>query len=141
MLMKINEVKSYTFSEFREIQENKQIKSNNEVAIASKVLDHIKKNKIMYSRLVLTTALILHFNMNFVFAGNISNSLDAAFGQLITLLMQFAKWGCLGLGLKKTIEEMLAGANFKQASTAGIQYWLAYIFIQFYPKLFDMINL
>ena len=37
--MKINEVKSYTFSEFREIQENKQIKTNNEVAIASKVLD------------------------------------------------------------------------------------------------------
>ena len=141
MLMKINEVKSYTFSEFREIQENKQIKSNNEVAIASKVLDHIKKNKRMYARLVLTTALMLHFNMNFVFAGNISNSLDSTFGQLITLLKQFAKWGCLGLGLKKTIEEMLAGANFKQASTAGIQYWLAYIFIQFYPKLFDMINL
>ena len=141
MLIKINEVKSYTFSEFREIQENKQIKTNNEVAIASKVLDHIKKNKRMYSRLVLTTALMLHFNMNFVFAGNISNSLDSTFGQLITLLKQFAKWGCLGLGLKKTIEEMLAGANFKQASTAGIQYWLAYIFIQFYPKLFDMINL
>ena len=141
MLMKINEVKSYTFSEFREIQENKQIKSNNEVAIASKVLDHIKKNKRMYARLVLTTALMIHFNMNFVFASNISNSLDATFGQLIALLTQFAKWGCLGLGLKKTIEEMLAGANFKQASTAGIQYWLAYIFIQFYPKLFDMINL
>ena len=141
MLMKINEVKSYTFSEFREIQENKQIKTNNEVAIASKVLDHIKRNKRMYTRLVLTTALMIHFNMNFVFAGNISNSLDSTFGQLITLLKQFAKWGCLGLGLKKTIEEMLAGANFKQASTAGIQYWLAYIFIQFYPKLFDMINL
>ena len=141
MLMKINEVKSYTFSEFKEIQENKAIKVSNEVTIASKVLDHIKKNKRMYCRLVLTTALMIHFNMNFVFASNISNSLDAAFGQLITLLMQFAQWGCLGLGLKKTIEEMLAGANFKQASTAGIQYWLAYIFIQFYPKLFDMINL
>ena len=141
MLIKINEVKTYTFSEFKEIQENKAIKVSNEVAIASKVLDHIKKNKRMYCRLVLTTALMLHFNMNFVFAGNISNSLDSTFSQLITLLKQFAKWGCLGLGLKKTIEEMLAGANFKQASTAGIQYWLAYIFIQFYPKLFDMINL
>ena len=141
MLIKINEVKTYTFSEFKEIQENKAIKVSNEVTIASKVLDHIKKNKRIYSRLVLTTALMLHFNMNFVFAGNISNSLDSTFGLLVELLMQFAKWGCLGLGLKKTIEEMLAGANFKQASTAGIQYWLAYIFIQFYPKLFDMINL
>lgn len=115
--------------------------SNKEISFASKALDHIKKNKYMYARLVVTTALMLHFNLNFVFADNVGVSLDATFGQLIALLMDFAKWGCLGLGLKKTIEEMLAGANFKQASTSGIQYWLAYIFIQFYPRLFDMIRL
>ena len=126
--------KSYKFAEYRAL-------SQEDYSLAEKMLEHIKNNKIMYTRLVLITALLLHFNMNFVFASNISNSLDATFGQLIALLTQFAKWGCLGLGLKKTIEEMLAGANFKQASTAGIQYWLAYIFIQFYPKLFDMINL
>ena len=131
MLLNKYRVKTYKFNEFRK----------EELTVTEEILSQIKKNKIMYARLVLTTALMLHFNMNFVFAGNISNSLDSTFGQLITLLKQFAKWGCLGLGLKKTIEEMLAGANFKQASTAGIQYWLAYIFIQFYPKLFDMINL
>ena len=131
MLLNKYRVKTYKFNEFRK----------EELTVTEEILSQIKKNKIMYARLVLTTALMLHFNMNFVFASNISNSLDSTFGQLITLLKQFAKWGCLGLGLKKTIEEMLAGANFKQASTAGIQYWLAYIFIQFYPKLFDMINL
>jgi hypothetical protein len=126
--------KSYTFAEYRAL-------TNKEYSFVEKAIDHIKRNKKLYSRLVLTTALMIHFNMNFVFASNISNSLDATFGQLISLLTDFAKWGCLGLGLKKTIEEMLAGANFKQASTSGIQYWLAYIFIQFYPKLFDMIRL
>ena len=131
MLLNKYRVKTYKFNEFRK----------EELTVTEEILSQIKKNKIMYARLVLTTALMLHFNMNFVFAGNISNSLDSTFGLLVELLMQFAKWGCLGLGLKKTIEEMLAGANFKQASTAGIQYWLAYIFIQFYPKLFDMINL
>lgn len=122
-----------------EIIKNKY--SNKEINFASKVLDHIKSNKYMYARLVVTTALMLHFNLNFVFASGVDASLDATFGQLIALLIDFAKWGCLGLGLKKTIEEMLAGANFKQASTSGIQYWLAYIFIQFYPRLFDMIKL
>ena len=131
MLLNKYRVKTYKFNEFRK----------EELTVTEEILSQIKKNKIMYARLVLTTALMLHFNINFVFAGNISNSLDSTFGLLVELLMQFAKWGCLGLGLKKTIEEMLAGANFKQASTAGIQYWLAYIFIQFYPKLFDMINL
>ena len=131
MLLNRYKVKTYKLNEFKV----------EDITIAEKILQHIKNNKIMYTRLVFITALMLHFNMNFVFASNISNSLDATFGQLIALLTQFAKWGCLGLGLKKTIEEMLAGANFKQASTSGIQYWLAYIFIQFYPKLFDMIRL
>ena len=67
--------------------------------------------------------------------------MDSAFNEIIGLIKDFGKYGCLGLGLKKTIEEMLAGASFKQASTAGIQYWLCYLFIQFYPKLFDMIRL
>lgn len=95
----------------------------------------------MYTRLILVTALLLHFNINFVFANEVGTSLDATFNQLIELLKDFAKWGCLGMGLKKLVEEMLSGANFKQASVAGMQYWLCYIFIQFYPKLFDMIKM
>ena len=130
MLLNKYRVKTYKFNEFRK----------EELTVTEEILSQIKKNKIMYARLVLTTALMLHFNMNFVFAGNISNSLDSTFGLLVELLMQFAKWGCWGLGLKKTIEEMLAGANFKQASTSGIQYWLAYLFIQFYPQLFDLFS-
>lgn len=128
-------IKIYSFCEFRTQYTSKDI------TLVKRVIDYLKNNKIMYTRLIVITALMLHFNINFVFANEIGASLDATFSQLIALLMQFAKWGCLGLGLKKTIEEMLAGANFKQASTAGIQYWLAYIFIQFYPKLFDMINI
>lgn len=135
MLLNKYRIKNYTFEEFK----NEFIKED--ITLINKMIDQIKNNKVMYTRLVVITALLLHFNINFVFANEIGTSLDATFSQLITLLMQFAKWGCLGLGLKKTIEEMLAGANFKQASTSGIQYWLAYIFIQFYPKLYDMIRL
>lgn len=135
MLFKKYRIKNYTFEEF------KSEFTKEDISLADKMINQIKNNKVMYTKLVVITALLLHFNMNFVFANKIGTSLDATFSQLITLLMKFAKWGCLGLGLKKTIEEMLVGANFKQASTAGIQYWLAYIFIQFYPKLFDMINI
>lgn len=128
-------IKTYSFCEFK-----KQYTSE-DITLVNRLLDYLENNKIMYTRLIVITAIMLHFNMKFIYANEIGTSLDATFSQLITLLMQFAKWGCLGLGLKKTIEEMLAGANFKQASTAGIQYWLAYIFIQFYPKLYDMIRL
>ena len=126
--------KTYSFAEYR-------VLSNKEYSFLEKAIDHIKRNKKMYKRLVVITAILINNNLAIYAESGISGALDSAFGQLINLLMDLAKWGCLGLGLKKTIEEMLAGANFKQASTAGIQYWLAYIFIQFYPKLFDMIRL
>ena len=126
--------KTYSFAEYR-------VLSNKEYSFLEKAIDHIKRNKKMYKRLVVITAILINNNLAIYAESGISGALDSAFGQLISLLMDLAKWGCLGLGLKKTIEEMLAGANFKQASTAGIQYWLAYIFIQFYPKLFDMIRL
>ena len=130
MLLNRYKVKTYKLNEFKV----------EDITIAEKILQHIKNNKIMYTRLVFITALMLHFNMNFVFASEVGVSLDATFNQLIELLEDFAKWGCLGMGLKKLVEEMLSGASFKQASIGGMQYWLCYIFIQFYPKLFEMIN-
>ncbi|MGL5715065.1 MAG: hypothetical protein ACRCX2_18760 [Paraclostridium sp.] len=111
-----------------------------DMSLVEKVIDHIKTKKVMYARLVVMTALMIHFNMNFAFANDIAISLDDTFGQIIDLIKEAAKWGCLGMGLKVMAEEMLSGANFKQASVAGVQYWLCYIFIQFYPQLFNMIK-
>ncbi len=128
-------IRTYSFYNFRTQY------TSEDITLVNRIISHIQNNKIMYTRLILVTALLLHFNINFVFANEVGTSLDATFNQLIELLKDFAKWGCLGMGLKKLVEEMLSGANFKQASVAGMQYWLCYIFIQFYPKLFDMIKM
>ena len=128
-------IRTYSFYNFRTQY------TSEDITLANRIISHIQNNKIMYTRLILVTALLLHFNINFVFANEVGTSLDATFNQLIELLKDFAKWGCLGMGLKKLVEEMLSGANFKQASVAGMQYWLCYIFIQFYPKLFDTIKM
>ena len=144
MLFTVNEVKTYTFEEFREIQRNRKLEekyTKEDLNICERILEHIKANKIMYVKIVLFAAILLHFNVNISYADSIEASIDTTFNQLINLIKSFAKWGCLGMGLKRSIEEMLSGANFKQASTAGIQYWLCFIFIQFYPKLFDMIKM
>lgn len=128
-------IRTYSFYDFRTQY------TSEDITLVNRIISHIQNNKIMYTRLILVTALLLHFNINFVFANEVGTSLDATFNQLIELLKDFAKWGCLGMGLKKLVEEMLSGANFKQASVAGMQYWLCYIFIQFYPELFDMIKM
>lgn len=128
-------IRTYSFYDFRTQY------TSEDITLVNRIISHIQNNKIMYTRLILVTALLLHFNINFVFANEVGTSLDATFNQLIELLKDFAKWGCLGMGLKKLVEEMLSGASFKQASVSGMQYWLCYIFIQFYPKLFDMIKM
>ena len=142
MLFTVNEVKVYTFEEFRQLQENRNLEESytrEDLNLVEKVIEHIKKNRVMYARLVFIIALALHYN-SFAYASEF-DYLDKEFGLIIDLIKIFAKWGCLGMGLKRLVEEMLAGANFKQASTAGVQYWLCYVFIQFYPKLFDMIKM
>lgn len=138
MLFTINKEETFSISEFKEIQANKELVKE-ELELVEKVIDHIKKNKEFYTRVGITTASILSYNTTLTFASSLG--MDDSFNEIIGLIKNFGKYGCLGLGLKKTIEEMLAGASFKQASTAGIQYWLCYLFIQFYPKLFDMIRL
>lgn len=61
--------------------------------------------------------------------------------QILNLLMIFAKYGCMCMGIKSIIENALQGANFRQATNSGIQYFLIYILLTFYPKLFTMIKL
>ena len=139
MLFTINKEETFSISEFKEIQANKELVKE-ELELVEKVIDHVKRNKDFYIRVGLTTTSILSYNTVAGYAAGVYG-MDSAFNEIIGLIKDFGKYGCLGLGLKKTIEEMLAGASFKQASTAGIQYWLCYLFIQFYPKLFDMIRL
>ncbi|HBI92096.1 MAG TPA: hypothetical protein DDY58_06485 [Terrisporobacter glycolicus] len=108
-----------------------------DLSIVDKMIDHIKTNKIMYAKLIFTTALMLHFNIN-CNASGFEDSLDRVGNQIVDMLLSVAKWGCIGMGIKNMIGTMLNGGSMKQASTEGIQYFLGYLFIQFFPQLFDL---
>lgn len=125
--------KSYTFAEYR-------ISLQEDYLLTEIILNHIKENKIMYTRLVFITALLLHFNVNFVFANDFSSSLDAAGMQILELLMSVAKWGCIAMGVKDMVVTVLNGGNVKNAINNGLIYILAYVFISLYPQLFDLFS-
>lgn len=131
MLLSRYKVKSYKFSEF------KREFDKDELILIERILDNIKENKAIYTKLVLTTALMLHFNIT-VFASDFGSSLDSVGSQIVNMLLEVAKWGCIGMGLKSMLTTMINGGNMKQASTEGVQYFLGYLFIQFYPQLFDL---
>lgn len=121
------------------VRENRKLKGE-DLELANKMLAHIKRNKKMYFKLVVITALMLHYDMNFVHASSLENSLDSVGNKLVGMLMSVAKWGCMGMGLRNMVITLLNGGNMKNAMSEGIQYCLGYLFIEFYPQLFDLFS-
>ena len=125
-------VKYYTFSEFLHLEEE-------DLNMIEKFLDHIKRNKVVYSRLVLLVALLMK-NNNIIYAESFEVSLNNSSKQIIDMLLVLAKYSFLGLGLKEIISTMIAGGSFKDATTSGMQYLLTYVLIKLYPSLFNMFS-
>ena len=129
MLLGKYRVKTYKFREFRK----------EDITLTEKVIENVKYNKVMYTKLVFIVALMLHLDIN-CYGNEFASSLDRVGNQIIDMLSSFAKWGCIGMGTKTMIVTLLNGGNMKQAMTEGIQYWIGFLFIQFYPQLFEMFN-
>ena len=56
---------------------------------------------------------------------------------IIDKLTYLAKYACMGMGIKEMIICLLNGGNMREASFAGIQFWIGYLFLEFYPTLYD----
>ena len=112
----------------------------NDMTIVEKALEHIKKNKGLYMKLVIFSAMLLNYIVTFVYAGNFGASLNSVGNTIVNMLLDLAKWGCIGMGLRNMIITLINGGNVKQAMSEGVQYWVGYLFIQFYPQLFDLFS-
>ncbi|SCH33731.1 Uncharacterised protein [uncultured Clostridium sp.] len=141
MLIKINEVKTYTLKEFFEIQRNKEVVcaeiqysyNQDDITMIDKMIGHVKRNKVAYKRLILITALFLHVN-SFVFAAG----LEEIGPKVIDIFLGVMKWACIGRGLYEMTMTMVSGGNIKQSITEGVQYWIGFLFLQFYPQLYEI---
>lgn len=111
--------------------------SQSDLDLVEMMIEHIKTNKVMYAKLVFTTALMIHFNSN-SYASAFSDSVDSIGYQLVDMFLVVAKWSCIGMGLNKMITTVITGGNMKHATIEGGQYFLGYLFIQFFPQLFEL---
>lgn len=124
--MLLKKYETYTFSEFKELKD---------LSTIDRFIGNLKKNKKEYAKLVFLLAV---FVPKCVFAETLGDDFSDTFKMLFSLLLDFAKYGCLFMGSKRMIEHMLNGANLKEASTAAIQYYIFYVLLQFYPKVFGI---
>ena len=127
-------INGYTVTEHMLLVRNKK-----DLDIFNKFMDHVKANKTMYMKLVLFTALLLHFDV-LVYADSFGASLDRVGNQILNMLMSVAKWGCLGMGIKDMITTLLNGGNMKNAINSGLMYLLGYVFLSLYPQLFSLFS-
>ena len=110
---------------------------NKAISLVNRVLDHIKRNKKVYARLIIMTTIMLHFDI-VIYANGFEASLDRVGNQILNMLMSFAKWGCLGMGIKDMVTTLINGGNMKNSINSGLMYLLGYVFISIYPQLFTM---
>ena len=105
------------------------------VELVDKFIGNLKGNKKAYAKLVFILAVSIPKP---ILAVTTNAALGPVANEIIDMILMFGKYGCLGMGTKSMIENMLAGANLKEATGAGLQYFIFYIVLNIYPKLFYM---
>ena len=102
-----------------------------------KFIGNLKKNKKEYAKLVFILAVSIPKSS---YAVTNDMGLGDVAWEIVHMIMVFGKYGCLGKGMLCMCQEMLQGANLKQAFGEGIQYFIFYIILNLYPRIFDMIK-
>ena len=123
-------METYTISEFLH-------KDELDLNAMDKFLGNLKKNKKDYAKLVFILAVSIPKSS---YAVTNDMGLGDVAWEIVHMIMVFGKYGCLGKGMLCMCQEMLQGANLKQAFGEGIQYFIFYIILNLYPRIFDMIK-
>ena len=123
-------METYTISEFLH-------KDKYDLNAMDKFLGNLKKNKKEYAKLVFILAVSIPKSS---YAVTNDMGLGDVAWEIVHMIMVFGKYGCLGKGMLCMCQEMLQGANLKQAFGEGIQYFIFYIILNLYPRIFDMIK-
>lgn len=137
--MLLSRSKSYTFQEFKH---KDLIKEMNRI---DNILNHIKKNKRLYLKLVITLAIVImggYINPSLCFAADVNNAIDKinSLGkELWKLITVIGYWVVLVVTAKGCIQEALNGNNRNVGAivTKGV---MIMAIIYFLPELFDMMK-
>lgn len=121
-------MKTYTFSEYKKMQEMSNL---------DRILGELKKNKKEYARLVFMLAV---FMPKPCFAMNNDMGIGDVFYEILRMGLEFGKYACMLKGIINMTNEMLEGANLKEAFSEGMGYFIFYIVLNLYPKFFSMLK-
>lgn len=137
-------INGYTIGEHMELK----VKSckMEDIFTLDKAIGHLKRNKTKYTFVVM--ALVVLADMSGISLREIvvasetlaglQTNLENHFKTVIRMLQILVKFACLGSGFKEFASTILNGGNMKEAFTSSMLYWLGYLFMEFYPSLYDI---
>ena len=83
----ISELMVEKVREFRKVDVIECNFNYNDMTIVEKALEHIKKNKGLYMKLVIFSAMLLNYNVTFVYAGQFGASLNSVGNTIVNMLL------------------------------------------------------
>ena len=115
---------------------------NKQIMMFDKILDNLKRNKKVYLRIAFVLAITLDRATLVACADSAEfvGKLNALWDRISGLLFAVGKFSCMGMGIKEMVICLIDGGNMKEASYAGMKYWLGFIFLQIYPGLYDLVE-
>ena len=120
----------------------KMTDKNKQIIMFDKILGHFKRNKKVYLRIVFVLAITLDRATLIACADSATfiSKLNELWDRISGLLFAVGKFSCMGIGIKEMVVCLIDGGNMKEASYAGMKYWLGFIFLQIYPGLYDLVE-
>ncbi|RDY22395.1 hypothetical protein CHF27_013715 [Romboutsia maritimum] len=130
--MNLKKYKSYTFAEYRMIQ-------NEDLKIVDKMIAHIKKNKKNYKRLVILVAIVLLNDTSIIFADTNLAAIDTLGSKMLEVVRVVGYWYSV---IMCSVESIKAAMNGTTNNITSIIFKYSLLFGTFYfvPTIFDMIK-
>lgn len=135
MLLNRCKIESYTFEEYRLIQNKELMK---DLSILDKSIAHIKRNKKKYIVLVLLVSLTVDLSTITSFAVDTS-AIDKAGNEILSLIRKVGYWVGIILCSKDVIKHCMRG-HLESIGTIVAMYGMGFGVLYFLPWLFDLIK-
>ncbi|MDB8791708.1 hypothetical protein PN398_13315 [Romboutsia sp. 1001216sp1] len=135
MLLNRCKVESYTFAEYR-LMQNKELME--ELSLLDKSISHIRRNRKTYMTLVLILSLTIDLSTVTVFAVD-TTAIDKAGNEILSLIRKVGYWVGIILCSKDVIKHCMRG-HLESIGTIVAMYGMGFGVLYFLPWLFDLIK-
>lgn len=134
MLLRKYKIETYTFQEYF----NKDMREK--IRLADKMIEHIKRNKTHYKRLIFLVALLLINDTKLIFASDMNlSAIDSLGNKMLDVVRVVGYWYSIIMCCVESIKSAMSGTT-NNITSIIFKYSMLFGTFYFVPAIFDMIK-